>query len=89
VRAADTAVTVFPVTVAGTPGTIVPYAVVRPYSKVTVDNEPFALTVPFRVAVVPVTAVAAVVTTAGGGPVVVKVISFPFDVPFELTPLIR
>ena len=87
--AADTAVTVFPVKVGGTPDTIVPYAVVRPYSKDTVEKELFALTVPFRVAVVPVIAVAAVVTTVGGGPVVVKVISFPLDVPFALVPLIR
>jgi hypothetical protein len=43
-----TAVTVFPVTVPGTPGTVVPYAVVRPYSKVTVVEAPPVSTVPYK-----------------------------------------
>ena len=47
-----------------------------------------AFTVPLSVAVVPVTKVAAVVTTVGGGAVVVKVISGPYTMsPPDVTPL--
>ena len=45
---------------------VVPYATVRPISKVTVVEYPFAFTVPFRVAPVEEIAVAAVVVTVGG-----------------------
>jgi hypothetical protein len=85
--AAVTGVTVDPVTVAGTPDTVDPYAIVNPYWKVTVVEVPFAFTVPFKVAVVSPIPEAAVVTTVGGRELVVKVISLPFVVPFEFTPL--
>ena len=74
---AETAVGVLPVTVAGMPGIVVPYAVEVPYAKDT-DEEPlFAFTVPLSVAVADVIAVAAVVTTVGGGLIVVNWISDP------------
>ncbi len=64
-----------------------PYAVVAPYSIVTVVAAPFALTVPFNVAVVIATAVAAVVVTVGAAiphAAVVNVTSLPLVVPLEL-----
>ena len=81
-----TGVTVFPVTVAGTPGTMVPYAVVRPYSNVTAVDAPPAFTVPFNTADEEVSDVAAVVTTDGNVGAVANVISSPFVVPFALAP---
>ena len=57
--AAETGVTLVPVTGDGTPGTVFPYAVVSPYSKLTVVEAPLALTVPFSVAEVGVILVAA------------------------------
>ena len=82
-----TGVAPLPVTVAGTPGTVVPYEVVSPYSNVTVVEAPPASTVPLSVAVVEPTEVAGVVTAAGSAGSVVKVISWPFEVPLELAPL--
>ena len=46
--------------------TLVPYAVVSPYSKETTVEELLAFTVPFNVAVVSVTVVAGFVTAVGG-----------------------
>jgi hypothetical protein len=43
---AETGVTVLPVTVDGVPFTVVPYAVVSPYSKLAAVDCPLALTVP-------------------------------------------
>jgi hypothetical protein len=63
--AAETGVGVLPVTGEGTPGTVVPYPVVNPYSKVTAVEMPLASIVPLSVAVVPVTPVAPPVTTVG------------------------
>ena len=71
--AAETDVCVFPVTGEGTAVTFDPYPVVRPYSNLTDVLELKAFTVPFRVAAVGVTEVAAVVMTAGGIDNVVKV----------------
>ena len=56
---------------------MLPYAAVRPYSKVTAVDELLALTVPFRVAPLPVTAVAALVTTVGATASVVNENSAP------------
>jgi hypothetical protein len=75
-----------PLTVAGTPGTVVPYAAVRPYSKETVVDVLLALIIPFNVARTFVTLVAALVVTVGGMAAVVKVISPPQEFPAELTP---
>ena len=60
-----------------------PYAVLDPYSKVTVVAVPFELTMPFNVAEVAVTALAAVVVTVGesGQAAVVNWRSAPLIVP--------
>jgi hypothetical protein len=47
------------------------------------------LTVPLRVAVVAVIKVAGVVITVGGAARVVKVMSFPLEVPIAFVPLTR
>ena len=84
-----TGVTTLPVTGEGNPPTVLPYAAVRPQSKKTVVDALFALIVPFIVATIFVTPVAAVVTTVGGIANVVKVISLPFEVPTAFTPFTR
>ena len=73
----------FPETVGGIAATVVPYAVVNPYSKLSVTVRVFGFTLPFSVAVVPVIDDARVVTKIGGGWVPVKV---PNEVrPFALS----
>ena len=57
--------------------TVVPYATVVPYSKVTVVEAPLALTVPFNVAPVNPTAVAVPVVAVGAGAAVVNETSLP------------
>jgi hypothetical protein len=84
--AALTGVVVFPVTGEGTPGTLVPYEVVNPYSKKTAVDAPPAFTVPFSVADVEVTRVAAVVITFGRIAGVVKVESAPLMVSVAVVP---
>ena len=63
---AETGVTLEPPIGDGTPGTVVPYESVCPYSKLTVVEELLGLTVPLSVAENGVMFVAAVVTTSGG-----------------------
>jgi hypothetical protein len=90
VMSALTPVGVLPVTGEGVPATVLVYAVVSPYWKVTAVDAPFAVTRPLRVAVVKLTGAAEVVTTVGrviAG--VVKVRSPPRVVPAALTPTQR
>jgi hypothetical protein len=62
---ADTGVAVEPDNGLGMAGAILPYSVVRPYSKVTVVDEPLAFTVPLRVAPAEPIPVAAPVVAVG------------------------
>ena len=71
------------------PAVVCPYDVDVPHSNESVVARPFGLTLPFSVAPVVVTPVAApVVTTAAGQPVS-NVASAPFVVPAELVAVAR
>jgi hypothetical protein len=72
VSATLTAVSLLPVTGLWSAVTVDPYATVVPYSKVTVIESPLALTVPFNVAPVDPTAVAAPVVAVGAEALVVN-----------------
>ena len=78
-----------PVTGLSAAVTVVPYAAVKPYSKVTVVLELLALTVPFNVAPVALIPLAGSVVTVGEIALVVKVRSPPLAVPPVLTPTTR
>jgi hypothetical protein len=58
-------------------GVMYPYAVEVPHWKYTIVDEPFAFTDPPIVALLEVTPLAAVVTTAGAAPPVIKKTSDP------------
>jgi hypothetical protein len=62
-----TAAGVTSLTVAGVAASVVPYESVRPYSKDTAVLLPWALTLPFKVALVSVKPLAASVSATGAG----------------------
>ena len=67
----------------------VPYAVVKPYSKLALVAALFGFAVPFSVAAVAETALAAPVTTVGRHAAVLNVASDPGVVPLELVAVAR